>query len=339
MSDQPRSRRRVLGLAGAAVIGGVAAARYRQAAPPPVETSRSSAPRPTAPPTTQPVTTTTTAPPPVLPRWQPPRGEVEVEAKATAAAVAQALTTHDGDEGAAGLVDRVMAGATGRTDLTSVRRAADVLHLPGQRVVSEVVYPKLGGLAPHHSPTTCSVMVVVEQRGDEVQLQRCLDVRLDRTSTGWELASVQDVSGSPVGRPRPLGPTAEAVLDHPRLELPDSARWDIHEGGVDERVLVELVELGERVDLAVATICRGHPEHVFGTSRASAHMDGRAIDVWYVDGPVVSQQHVGSTAYRVAAEVFHRGRIRNLGAPWAFDPPGGRSFTDPVHADHLHLGV
>jgi hypothetical protein len=41
----------------------------------------------------------------------------------------------------------------------------------------------------------------------------------------------------------------------------------------------------------------------------------------------------------LARQVFDQRRISNLGAPWAFDGAGGRSFTDPVHHDHLHLGV
>ncbi|HZW45071.1 MAG TPA: hypothetical protein VFF32_11890 [Dermatophilaceae bacterium] len=30
--------------------------------------------------------------------------------------------------------------------------------------------------------------------------------------------------------------------------------------------------------------------------------------------------------------------LPELGSPWAFDGYGGRSFTNVVHTDHLHLG-
>lgn len=31
--------------------------------------------------------------------------------------------------------------------------------------------------------------------------------------------------------------------------------------------------------------------------------------------------------------------VSQIGAPWALDGYGGRSFTDVVHQDHLHVGV
>jgi hypothetical protein len=55
---------------------------------------------------------------------------------------------------------------------------------------------------------------------------------------------------------------------------------------------------------------------------------------------VVQQQpDTDSLTHLLARQVFDQRRISNLGAPWAFDGAGGRSFTDPVHHDHLHLGV
>jgi hypothetical protein len=80
---------------------------------------------------------------------------------------------------------------------------------------------------------------------------------------------------------------------------------------------------------------------VFGTPNRSAHSVGRAVDIWAVgDRPVVQQRDdESSVAYQVAEALFEARRVHRLGAPWAFDGAGGRSWTDPVHLDHLHLGV
>ena len=31
--------------------------------------------------------------------------------------------------------------------------------------------------------------------------------------------------------------------------------------------------------------------------------------------------------------------VSEVGSPWALDGYGGRSFTDDVHLDHVHIGV
>ncbi len=71
---------------------------------------------------------------------------------------------------------------------------------------------------------------------------------------------------------------ARAVLDDPRIDLPDSARWDILAGEVSPALL---------------------------------RLMSRAAD---------------EAAVRI-------------GSPWALDGLGGRSFTDVVHQDHLHIAV
>jgi hypothetical protein len=68
-------------------------------------------------------------------------------------------------------------------------------------------------------------------------------------------------------------------------------------------------------------------------------MDGRAIDLWSVDGPVVGRHlDPGSVAHEVGRDLHRSGRVKNLGTPWRFEGPGSSSFTDPVHQDHFHLG-
>jgi hypothetical protein len=291
-------------------------------------------------PTVPPSTTTTAPAPPTSDVYQLVPGEVMGEAKSVASRVVEALTTHRADEGIDGPVGRALTFASAGLDVQAFTDTAGLVVTPGTSSVGRVVYPQLGGLDPHGAPRRCSVMVVAEQRSGPTTTSRCLDVRLRLEGGSWRVEELADVSGLPVARSAGLSEAAVRALDHDRLVLPDSARWDIHEGRVDDRVLRELVHLADQVPIAVSTFCRGHPHHVFGTGRTSAHMAGRAVDVWAVGEPVVGQRRVdGSPAHSLARRIFEEGRVTNFGSPWAFDGAGGRSFTDPVHDDHFHLGV
>jgi hypothetical protein len=274
--------------------------------------------------------------------YEPAPGEVFAEAKLVAARVVEALTNYaPGGEGAA-VGHAAQHGAAG-LEAGAITSAAGALLVPDTGSVGRVVYPQLGGLAPHRAPVRAAVMVVVDQRlssGTTASaVSRCIDVRLRHEAGTWRLEGIAPVAGPPV----PRGETSAAaarVLDDPRIELPDTARWDIHEGLVTEPVLEELALLSARAPVAVTSFLRGHPEHVFGTDRRSGHMSGLAVDVWAVGGvPVVLQQPATTTLVHEVARAMHdSGRVGNLGSPWAFDERGGRSFTDPVHHDHLHLG-
>jgi hypothetical protein len=350
----------MLGVLGAGVVGVVATqlARRRLGQPdPPLDETIThagrqapppdvSAPSPTTPPAPAPPPPTTTPP---MVRYQPVAGEVQVEAKTAAARVVEELTNYDlADDPAPGSradpIARARAHAVDGLGGEAISAAVSSIVVPGASSAGEVVYPQLGGLQPHATPNRCSIMVVVEQQlvasdGTQQHLTRCLDVRLRLDAGVWRWEGLGDTSGAPVARPGVTSAVVAGVLDHDNLHLPDSARWDIHEGLVDERVLSELLVLADRAPVAVTTCRRGHPEQVFGTSRRSAHMVGRAVDVWAVGGPVVQQRGQSSLCHTLATEVYEAGRVTNFGSPWQFGPRGGRSFTDPVHHDHLHLGV
>jgi hypothetical protein len=52
----------------------------------------------------------------------------------------------------------------------------------------------------------------------------------------------------------------------------------------------------------------------------------------------VSQQpDEGTPAWELNHRLFADGEVPELGGPWAFDGFGGRSFTNEVHLDHLHV--
>ncbi|CAN5880501.1 hypothetical protein BH23ACT2_BH23ACT2_24030 [soil metagenome] len=355
------SRRRVLGILSGAAVAGAGAAGTRRflhqggANAPATGPGSTSATRSTPSTTSAPSTTTaessttTTEAEPVV--YEPEQvtpyatvaGEVEPEAKLTAARFAEVLTTYRSDEDPALAVRRALEVTASPLALGAAIARVGPLLRPDEASWGEVVYPQLGGLDPHDDPRRCSVMVVIDQHQaggwGRRTVGRCLDLRLGRAADGaWRIEDIGDVSGDAVAEPPGPSDGMRAVLEHPAITMPDSVRWDIHEGLVDDRVLEELVLLADRAPIGVATCRRGHPEHVFGTNRVSAHMVGRAVDVWSVDGPLVQQREEGSAAYRLTRDIARSGRVSNLGSPWPFAHEAPGSFTDPVHQDHLHLG-
>lgn len=222
----------------------------------------------------------------------------------------------------------------------STRRLARILAPvvdPEMRSTGQVVYPQLSGV----TETSLGVMVVVRQTlesadGARSSFTRVLDVRLRRSGGPWEFDSIASVGGRPMSRPASLPDEAERVLDHPNIELSDSARWDIYRGNVDPSLLTALANVADEHELAVAVIKSGHPPNVWATDRASAHSRGFAADIYAVDGELVIRQRQVGTGAHAAARMFFEGGARQLGSPWSFGG-GRRSFTDPVHQDHIHV--
>lgn len=264
--------------------------------------------------------------------YRTPRGDVYTNAKTLSGRIAERLTTYAPGTSVQTLTARLPASVRGTRGL---RQRLGPLADAASGSRGKVVYPQLGGV----TPTAASVMVVVRQRrlrpgGTETTETRTIDVRLRRAGGPWRVADVASVGGRPVARPESLSTAARAVLDNDRIELPDSARWDIHRGGVDERLLRRMNKMAERVPYAVAVLDTGHPMSVFETDRRSAHSSGYAVDVWKVGGRrVVRQRRPGSPAFVLARSLLAGGATQ-LGSPWAL---GKGSFTDVVHQDHLHL--
>ena len=289
------------------------------------------------------VTPSTTAPPPSQPpapqapaAYQPARGEVLAEAKRVAGRAVQQLATYQPGTAHRSVAARLLASGG---DPAALLEAAAPMLVPEAVSVGEVVYAQLGGL----TPSAAAVMVIVRQAlrqagGETTVTARTLDVRLRRAGGRWVLDKLVSAGGRPVARPAELPAVARAVLDDPRIQLPDSARWDIHRGAVDPRLLQAMRAMADRHPYVVSVLISGHPRNVFGTSRRSNHNAGRAVDVYAVGGRlVVHQRGRGSAAYRLARWLDRDG-ISELGSPWAFGDGGARSFTNTVHRDHIHLG-
>jgi hypothetical protein len=271
-------------------------------------------------------------------RYEVGVGEVLPDAKRVAADVAQALTTYE-----AGVTAwDVAATAAGGDRAEAFLAAIGPLHHDAAWSRGEVVYAQLGGVAGRAT----SVMVVVDQTvgradGEVRRERRTIDVRLRFEHDRWRLDTLASAGGTPVPRVEAsLSPAARAVLDHPGIGLPDSARWDIHRGIVRDELLTLMLDLAERSRFEAVVLDTGHPRQVFGTDRLSAHTRGLAIDIHELDGRrVVDDRDRDSHTHRVVRWLFAHPDVRRVGSPWALDAFGGRSFTDVVHQDHIHIEV
>lgn len=267
--------------------------------------------------------------------YEPPAEELYVNGKRLAGRIAQQLATFPPGASIRELTRGVPAAGERRAELD--RTVAPLLDST-RRSAGEILNVQLSGV----TSTTFGAMVVVRQHlenaaGIRELVVRVMDVRLRRTNGPWSLGSIASVGGTSLPRPANVSPAAARVLDHPNIQLPDTARWDIYRGGIDDKLLLALADAADRWPIAVTVLRTGHPRNVWATNRASAHASGYAADVYAVDGRlVVRQQQSGSGAERLVA-AFVAGGAWQVGSPWVIGPAKKRSFTDRVHQDHVHL--
>lgn len=135
------------------------------------------------------------------------------------------------------------------------------------------------------------------------------------------------------------GVLAFAVEHHPDLALRPADVSDVRAGRVDERVLATLLALATRHRLGGVGPFTRHNTYVAGTSRASNHVFGRAVDVGAVDGKRVSADNENGRALVLDALTLpHDIRPTEVLSPWELAVGGARSLTDDDHGDHVHLG-
>ena len=198
-------------------------------------------------------------------------------------------------------------------------------------------YPQMAGLAGERAAVMVVTRLRWRQGGAESAEVRTIDVRLARSASTWRVVDIASLGGDPVEVPAQVSPAARRVLDHSRIELPDSAVWDIAAGRISEKVLTTLADLADAHDVKVAVLSSGHPVNVFGLNRTSNHIRGRAVDVWYLDGPVVERRDPAGPLRPVLQDLLARG-VTELGAPFDVDAGAGANFANLVHQDHLHIG-
>ena len=282
--------------------------------------------------------------------FEPLANDAYPNAKRLAGRFAEALTTYDADA----KPERVVRAAARRADKAfkpnKALRIAQPLFVRGAESRGEVVYAQLGGLSLGSGLDRACVMVVTRQHlladnGDSSTVTRTLDIRLVNDDDQWRIEDLADAGPEPVDRPADgLPEVARTVLGDTRIELPDTARWDILRGTTDERLLATMLDMAAIAPYSVAVLKTGHPKNVFGTDLISGHTLGRGVDIWRVAGqPVVLQQpRKSSDAYDFTESLLDDLKVPELGSPWDLDgpPEPGKtkpSFTDAVHADHIHV--
>jgi len=258
--------------------------------------------------------------------------ETHPNAKRLASEIVLALTTYAVGEGPEAIAARLPPEAAG---------IAATFYVPGASSTGRIIYPQLGGI----QTDAASVMVVVEQlmgTDDGVRIEwRTLDVRLARNGGAWHFAGLASAGGDRLDPPAALLPEALAVLNDPRIEMSDSSRWDIYSGLVSPNLLRFMTRIADQWgDFGIVTFSTGHPWEVFGTSRQSDHSRGLAMDLYRLGDDLVIDQHArGSRVYEFAQWVYAQPELRQIGSPWRFGEGGGRSFTDALHQDHVHIAV
>jgi len=281
--------------------------------------------------------------PPAYPDpFEPTPNEVQPDAKRMGTLAAYMITNYEADASLNGVlatlppVDAAFAAA--------MVLQVQAVHHPGMWSRGTVQYAQLGG----HLDGRISIIVVIRQdlgvdgSGEIERTEtRTMEVRLTRTESGaWELETIASAGGQPVERPADLGPLAAAVVDHPRIDLPDSAIWDIYTGHTDDPLLQMMLDLAERTQYSVAVLHTGHSDHVFGTPRLSNHTVGRAVDIYEMGSELVIDSHqLTSSLHAVSEWVVSRTDIKEFGSPWRFEDAVAHTFTNQVHHDHIHIGV
>lgn len=262
-----------------------------------------------------------------------PLNEVEPELKAAAANVVQKLFSYEVGQGTTTAAVARMQGLPAFADVAD--KVAPLLD-PQAESQADIVYPQLGGFVA----TSASVMTVTRIRTligrDTSSVTRTLDVRLERRSGIWTVTDIASLGGDPVERPPTVSEPARRVLDHRQIDLPDSARWDIHAGRIADRLLTIIADIADQQPVGVTVLSSGHPLTVFGSSRPSNHIPGRGVDLWSIGVPVIDQRGPTGPLRPLIDRLLVEG-VTELGAPFDADGAKPANFANLVHQDHLHV--
>jgi hypothetical protein len=205
-----------------------------------------------------------------------------------------------------------------------------------EAAAAQVVVAQYGGILTD----SASVLVVVDQWTLDGQQEvraggTTLDVRLQADEPQWTVTEVRQARwGSDGGE---LSRVARRLLDNDRVVLPFAAVSDVRSGAIDDSVLRALTLLTENHRLDVSILRSGHPLRVFGTGRTSNHTEGRAVDIWAIDGrPIIEMgaSPVVTDLMRAASDVG----AYQVGGPTDLDGGDLVYFADDTHQDHIHLG-
>ena len=135
------------------------------------------------------------------------------------------------------------------------------------------------------------------------------------------------------------GGDARVLVDHPDLSLTPPARQDLLDGTIDQRVIDFLAWALERHTISVSVLRSGHSTYVAGTDRVSNHWYGRGVDIYAVDGELVSASSQLARAFALEA-IALTGPVRpsEIGLPWGDLAGRAGAFSDRSHQRHIHAG-
>lgn len=334
MASDHTSRRTVL-LAGAVAGAGFAAALGSwPGAPrrPPAATASGDRPEPVT-------------PPPAPAPYDAPVGDALPTFKRVAGRFAQALATYD----AAAVASRSLPTEVYVGTREELEAGAAPLRAAAGWSRAEVEFVQYGGLTPVSPRATSGVAMVVlrqvmqDASGSTSIVRRTLDLRLRQEAGAWQVERLASAGGTKLDRPQRLSLSAQRVLDDPRIDLPDSARWDIYSGQIAEELLRVMLNLADVTRLRATVLKTGHPERVVdgrASAPVSAHWRGRAVDIYALDDVPIADA-APAVVRSVVQTAGSIGSVAQVGAPEGFDLDGGgrRYFTNLVHADHLHVAV
>ena len=281
--------------------------------------SESSTPRPDVFPATRP--------------WQPAPRDVAPEVKKVAVLLVESAGSWRPGEGGVRQAKRRLQ--LGGYDPNLVDDLVPLIT-GGDAAAAEVVVAQYGGILD----ASASVLIVVDQwvRGEDGRVRRrgtTLDVRLVADEPQWIVTTVRPAR--PGRRVAEVTGAGRRLLRNDRVILPRAAVRDIRSGAIEDSVLRALASLAELHRLDVSILRSGHPVRVFGTNRTSNHTDGRAVDIWALDGqPIIERGNSAKVAdfMRAAQDAG----AYQVGGPVDLDGSDASFFTDNTHRDHIHLG-
>ncbi|WP_370081876.1 hypothetical protein [Streptacidiphilus sp. MAP12-16] len=272
---------------------------------------------------------------PAVTVWQPSSNDIDPQVKLRAVQLVEALGNwSQGQQGTAAARSRV--AALGLDPALAGQAGALLSQAP--RAALQVLEAQYGGILSD----SASVLVVCRQwtqdaNGLVVPGGTTVDVRLSLAQPRWTVTALHPAQPGPAVTPLPSA--AQRVLASSAITLPPAAEADLHSGTIHDSVLEALLTLSRSYRMELSVVRSGHPLDVFGTTRPSDHPQGRAFDVWRVDGhavvdPATSQSLVQGFMRAAAAAGSY-----NVGGPWQLSGGSGNQFfSDDTHHDHVHVG-
>jgi hypothetical protein len=263
--------------------------------------------------------------------WRPSPNDVQPEVKLRAVRLIEALGTWPpGGQGVAAA--RKRAAAAGYDPALADQAGGLLTDAPEAAV--QVLEAQYGGILSD----SASVLVVCRQYtpGNDSG-GTTVDVRLVAARPQWDVTALHPaVPGPPAAS---LSSSARAVLaDVEAITLPPAAHADVLSGNVHDSALKGMLTLARNHRMMLSVVRSGHPIYVFGTNRPSDHPQGRAFDVWTIDGHPV----IDPATPRSLVESFMRAAAAagsyNVGGPYLLPGAGNQFFSDDTHHDHVHVG-